>query len=435
VSPADLVVKGGLVLTEAGRPALERAAVVLAGGRIRRIASWAELSPAEAEAPTLSGADRLVMPGLVNGHTHLAMILFRGLADDRPLMDWLEKHIWPAEAALVSEEMNYWCSLLALAEMIRSGTTLLADGYFAELGALRAVQEAGPRAILAQGIIDFPAPGVPDPGKNLEAARAFLEAGSGLPERIRLGLFCHAPYTCGPQTLRGAKELAGRFGVKCFIHLAETRAEAALIQERYGRRPADYLDRAGFLDRETIAVHGVHLDDGEIDLLARRGAALIACPESNMKLASGRPRVERWLAAGLRVGLGTDGAASNNDLNLFGEMGSLARWAKLSLNDPTALPAERVLDLATRSGAQALGFDGPGRLEAGAPADLISLDLNQVNLLPLHRPASHLVYAAQGSEVREVVVDGRVLLENGELKTIDLARVRAEVARLARKLA
>ncbi|MBW2619348.1 MAG: amidohydrolase [Deltaproteobacteria bacterium] len=400
-------------------------------GLVVQVGPWADLAPASAGAALLGGPERLVMPGLVNGHTHLAMSLFRGLADDLDLMDWLERHIWPAEAAVVSEEMVYWTSLLALAEAIRAGTTSLADGYFCEKGALKAATEAGMRAILAQGIIDLPTSGAPDPQASLKAARDFLEAGQGVSQLIRPALFCHSPYTCSPTTLRGARDLAEEFETQVFIHLAESEAETGIILEKYGQRPTAYLDEAGFLGPRTVAIHCIHLEPAEIELLARRGVAAVTCPESNMKLASGRARVRDWLAAGLKTGLGTDGAASNNDLNLFGEMGSLARWHKAADQDPTALPAGQVLDLATRAGAEALGLEGVGLLRPGAPADLITLDLTEPNLLPWHNLAAQLVYAAHGGEVRDVVVAGRPLLKEGELMTIDLKEVQARVRHLS----
>ncbi len=431
---ADLIIRGGLVWPGAGFEPVVDGAVAVSGQRIERLAPFSHLQGAIARAVVLGGPDRLVMPGLINGHTHLAMVLFRGLADDLPLMDWLEKHIWPAEARAVSEEMVYWCGLLGLAEMLRNGTTTLADGYFCEAGAIKAVEEAGLRAVLAQGIIDFPAPGAPDPGEKFSLARRFLEAGRHLPDRIRLGLFCHSPYTCSPQTLLEAKALTQDFGVLCFIHLAETEAETELVLKNHGQRPAAFLDDLGFLDQSTVVVHAVHLNHGEIELLARRGVGAVTCPESQMKLASGRAEVKKWLEVGLRTGLGTDGAASNNDLNLFGEMGALARWHKGASGDPTTLPAEAVLRAATAGGAEVLGLGQVGRLAPGWAADVITLDLTQPNLMPLFNLPAQLVYAAQGGEVREVVVAGKVLLAEGELQTIDLATVRAEVVRLSEKL-
>ena len=427
----DLVVRGSLVWPGTGSEPMQEAAVAVKDGQVVQVGPWADLAEDSGGAALLGGPERLVMPGLVNGHTHLAMSLFRGLADDLPLMDWLERRIWPAEAATVSEEMVYWTSLLSLAEAIRAGTTSLADGYFCEKGALAAATEAGMRAILAQGIIDLPAPGAPDPRANLEVARDFLEAGQGLGRLIRPVLFCHSPYTCSPKTLRGASDLAEKFETQVFIHLAESEAETGTILEKYGQRPATHLDEVGFLGPRTVAIHCVHLEPAEIELLARRGVAAVTCPESHMKLASGRARIRDWLAAGLKTGLGTDGAASNNDLNLFGEMGSLARWHKVADQDPTALPAGQVLDLATRAGAEALSLEGVGFLTPGAPADLITLDLTEPNLLPWHNLAAQLVYAAHGGEVRDVVVAGRPLLKEGELMTIDLKEVQARVRHLS----
>ena len=426
----DLVVRGDLIWPGVGAKPLTGAALGIRAGRIAALGPASGLT--ESGAPLIGGPGRLVMPGLVNGHVHLPMVLFRGLADDLELMDWLENHIWPAEAALIDEERVYWASLLALAEMIRSGTTCLAEAYFCAAGVRRAVREAGLRAVVAQGNIDFPAPGIADPAKGLAVAREFMESGveAGTGGMVRSALFCHAPYTCSPERLKAVKEICREHGAPCFIHLAETQAENKIILERYGRRPTAFLDGLGFLDQDTVAVHGVHLDQGEIETLARRGAALITCPESNMKLASGRARVEAWLAAGLRVGLGTDGAASNNDLNMFGEMGSLARVHKGALCDPTVMDAGTVLEAATLGGARALGYGDLGRLEVGARADLITLDLDQPHLMPLHEVPAQLVYAAHGGEVCDVVAGGRVLMKNGQLTTIDLERVKAEIGKI-----
>lgn len=432
----DLVIRGDLIWPGPGSEPLAGAALGIRGGRIAALGPESRVSTSGAEI--LGGPGRLVMPGLVNGHVHLPMVLFRGLADDLDLMDWLENHIWPAEAAAVDQESVYWGSLLALAEMIRSGTTCLAEAYFCAEGIRRAVVEAGVRAVVAQGNIDFPAPGIPDPAQGLAVAREFLESGAGVEAEttglVRSALFCHAPYTCSPERIRAVKELCREHGSLCFIHLAETQAETGIIMERHGKRPTGFLDGLGFWDDQAVAVHGVHLEQGEMETLARRGAALITCPESNMKLASGRARVGDWLAAGVRVGLGTDGAASNNDLNMFGEMGSLARIHKGATGDPTAMDAETVLEAATRGGARALGYHDLGRLEIGARADVITLDLDQPHLMPLHRIPAQLVYAAHGGEVCDSVVGGRVLMKNGRLTIIDLERVRAEVGRIFRRI-
>ena len=421
----DLVVKGEVVWTGTGTEPLRRTALGIRDGVIVRFGSFDEFD--NPRVLVVGGRDRLVMPGLVNGHVHLPMVLFRGMADDLPLMSWLEDHIWPAEADFIDEESVYQASLLALAEMIGSGTTCLAEAYFCASGVLKAVAESGIRAVVAQGNIDFPAPGVADPARGLEVSREFLDMGRDAGEMVKAALFCHAPYTCSPERLIAVKELCREYQTLCFIHLAETQAENSIVTERYGLRPTAFLGGLGFLDQSTVAVHAVHLDESEIGILAERATALVTCPESNMKLASGLAGVPAWLKAGLKVGLGTDGAASNNDLNMFGEMGSLARVQKAAHSDPTALPAEAVLNLATKGGAEALGFTGLGELALGAKADMITLDLDQPHLMPLHNLPAQLVYATHGGEVRDVIAGGRILMINGQLTTIDLKRVRARV--------
>lgn len=432
LNQADLIVRGGLIWPGPGREPLTDCGVVVRDGRVVELAPWPELRRREGKAEVVGGRDRLVMPGLINGHTHLPMVLFRGLADDLPLMDWLEKHIWPAEAAQVNPEMVELCGRLALAEAIRSGTTTVVDSYFGQIGAIKAAAQAGIRAVLAQGIIDFPAPGVPDPSRNIAVAEEFLESDNPAPDRIDLALFCHAPYSCGPETIRRTKELGRRRRTQTYIHLAEGPTENPLMLDRHDCRSVAYLDRLGFLDNDTVAVHCVHLEPDEISLLAERGVGVISCPESNQKLASGRADVAAWLEAGLKVGLGTDGAASNNDLNMFDEIGSLARWHKGAALDPTVLPAPTVLDLATAAGGEAIGRPGLGLIEPGAPADLITLDLDRPHLMPLYSLAAQLVYAADGSEVMDSVIDGRVVMADRELKTLDWRRDRDEVIKLAK---
>ncbi len=329
--------------------------------------------------------------------------------------------------------MVYWCSKLAAAEMILAGITTVADSYFYEEEAARAFAETGLRAVVAQGIIDFPAPGVPDPANNIEAAATFIARCRGLrEERILPALFCHSPYTCGPQTLERAKELARREQCTLFIHLAETREEVSLIRQRHGLSPAAYLDRLHLLDQDTVAVHGVHLDTTDIAILKERGVGVITCPESNMKLACGIAPVPALLAAGIPMGLGSDGCASNNDLDLFNEMDSLAKLHKVATLDPTVLPAREALWLATSGGAGVLGLgQRTGRLAPGLAADCLIIDLERPHLTPFHGP-DLLVYAAKGSDVRTTIINGEVVMDERRLLTCDLAETMARVRELAK---
>jgi 5-methylthioadenosine/S-adenosylhomocysteine deaminase len=428
----DLLITHGLILTAPGQaPPIDDGFVAIHSGAIRDVGPMTALPAQFRAGRTIDARGCLVMPGLVNGHCHAAMTLFRGLADDLPLMEWLHQHIFPAEARLVSKEMVYWCSKLAAAEMILAGITTVADSYFFAEEAARAFSDSGLRAVVAQGIVDFPAPGVPDPTKNIAAAAAFIEHCRGH-QRVLPALFCHSPYTCGPQTLQRAKELAHNEQCKLFIHLAETREEVEQIRHQHGLSPAAYLDRLGILDADTVAVHAVHLDTADIAILKLRGVGVITCPESNMKLACGIAPVPALLTAGIPMGLGSDGCASNNDLDLFAEMDTLAKLHKVATLDPTVLPAREVLRMATSGGAGVLGLAKQiGRLAPGLAGDCLIIDLDQPHLTPFHGP-DLLVYAAKGSDVRTTIINGKVVMDERRVLTFDLAETMARVRELAK---
>jgi 5-methylthioadenosine/S-adenosylhomocysteine deaminase len=429
----DLLIINGIVKTGIGQDDLPGAYVAVGSGLIREVGKMSELSDSVrgAAAKVIDAAGCLIMPGLVNGHNHCAMTLFRGMADDLPLMNWLQEHIFPAEASFVNPEMVYCCTRLAAAEMIMSGTTTVADGYFHEDQVALALKETGMRAVVAQGVIDFPAPGVPDPATNLQPPAALIKAWQG-DRLISPAIFCHSAYTCGPETIMGAKQLARETGVRLFIHLAETAWEVEELQRRYGLKPLHHLHRLGILDEGTVCVHSVWLDPDEIELLGICGAGVITCPESNMKLASGAAPVPRMLAAGIPVGLGTDGSASNNDLDLFGEMRSAALLHKLIGRDPTLLPAPEVVRMATAGGARVLGLQaGIGALLPGKKADLIVVDLRKPHLTPRYDSDSLLTYAAAGSDVKSTIIDGELVMEDRRLLTIDLEETMGRVHSLA----
>ncbi len=426
-----------MLTLEPGAAPISPGYVAVTGSRIEargRADAASELPPARQR---LDAGGRLVMPGLVNTHCHAPMVWFRGLADDLALNDWLSRFIFPAEGAWLDGGKAYWGALLAAAEMIRGGITTVADGYFHEAQVRRALDQAGLRAVCAQGVVDFPAPGVPDPARNLDAARAFLDSADDADTgRITSTLFCHSPYTCGPETLTGAKELTRSRHLPYFLHLAETRREVEDLIAQTGLKPAFYLDRLGVLDGLTVAVHGVWLEEDELELLARRGVNLSHCPESNAKLGAGLAPAPAMLALGLTLGLGTDGAASNNNLDLWGEMSLAARLHKAKANDPTVLPASQVVGLATRDGARVLNLHGQtGTLTPGKEADLIIVDLNQPHLTPLYEPFSHLVYAARAADVTDVMVAGRWLLRERRLTTLDEGEILQRLADGGRELA
>ncbi len=435
---ADILLCNGLILTlEPGAAPIPKGFVAVQGGKISAVGPAADPSdlPPARQSLDLKGA--LVLPGLINTHSHAPMVWFRGLADDLPLKSWLTDFIFPAEAAWLDPDKAYWGTLLAAAEMIRGGTTTVADGYFFAAEVRRALAQAGLRAVAAQGVVDFPAPGVPDPRDNLKVAADFLDRGADFSQQgVTSAIFCHSPYTCGPETLTRAKELTRKRAVPLFLHLAETRGEVDDMRQQQGVTPVAYLDRLGVLDELTVAVHAVWLTPADQEILAGRGVKVSHCPESNLKLASGVAPIPELLKAGVTVGLGTDGAGSNNNLDLWGEMSLTARLHKVWRRDPTLLPAAEAVALATREGARVLGLgDHTGTLTPGKEADLIVVDLDQPHLTPLYDPFSHLAYAAGAADVRHVMARGRWLLYDKRLTTLDWPEIAARVRSDCRGLA
>lgn len=375
----------------------------------------------------------LILPGLINAHTHAAMALFRGLADDLPLEEWLNSHIFPAERHL-DYQFVYWGTRLAVAEMLLSGTTTFCDMYLFTDAVAQAAVDTGIRAVVGEVLYDFPSPNYGKPENGLKFTEELCRTYQGHP-RVRVAVEPHAVYTCSPDLLEKSKALADKYNTRWIIHLSETAKEVADCLEHYGDTPVGHLNRLGLLTRNTVADHAVALTDRDLDLLAASGAGVAHCPESNMKLASGMAPVADLLARGVPVGLGTDGCASNNNLDMLSEMDTAAKLAKVRGLDPTALPAREALALATRSGARVLGLDGEvGRLAPGLKADLVVIDLDQPHLTPLYDPYSHLVYAATGADVQTVMVEGRILVENRNLLAFDLAETLARARELGRKV-
>ena len=415
---SSFAVQGAYVVKSA-HEVVENGFVVIDDQIIREIVTE---RPAELEI--LGGPHDIVLPGLINTHTHAAMTLFRGLADDLPLMSWLNDHIFPAEAKHVDADFVYLGSLLAAWEMARSGTTAFCDGYFFEDQVARAAKEVGLRAWLGEGLLKFPTPSNSEPARMLEQARGLLE-GWQADELIRATVFPHAIYTCTPELLSGAAELAREFGQVLQIHLSETQFEVDQCFRENGLSPVAYLDRLGCLGANTLAAHCVCLSPADIELLAARGVTVAHNAESNMKLASGVAPLPALLAAGVNVSLGTDGCASNNNLDLLGELASVATLHKVESLDATVVDAAAALDMATINGARALNFAG-GRLAAGAPADLVVLDGDAPNLVPVYNPISHVVYAASGPNAKHVVVNGQVIVKDFKCLTIDEAALLKE---------
>jgi 5-methylthioadenosine/S-adenosylhomocysteine deaminase len=431
---ADFIIQGGILVSMVeGEPPLEDAAVIIKGDRIIHIQQGSPLDIRGGEI--IDATHGIILPGLVNAHGHTAMTLFRGFADDLPLKEWLFKKIFPAESALLGPETVYWGALLGSLEMIASGTTTVSDGYFFQDATARAFQKAGLRALIAQGVIDFPAPGVPDPKENLRVGREFLEKWRGRSDLLRPGLFCHSLTTCSESTLQEAMQISMEFASPLQIHLSETKEEVHEVLARTGKRPAFYLESLQLLSNPMIAVHCVHLDDEEMELIARRGVGVVHCPESNMKLASGVAKMSSMIEKGAVVGLGTDGCASNNNLDLFQEMDTAAKLGKVYTLNPVNMKASTVLKMATRWGARILGLEQEiGTLEVGKKADVIVVDLRSPHLVPLYHPISTLVYAASGGDVKDVMVNGKILMRDRRMTHLDAEEVMRKVREISKRI-
>lgn len=426
------VVRGKYLLTMDGDDTiLENGGLVIKGDRIVEVGAGAELIAKYPEAELLAEEHGLIMPGLVNTHTHAAMSCFRGLADDLPLMQWLQDYIFPREAQL-SGEIVYQATLLSICEMIKSGTTSFCDMYLFASDVARAAAESGMRAWLGEVLYDFPSPSYGE----LENGFAYMEklfADYDTHELLTITVNPHAVYTCSPELLTRLGQVAREHHAVYHIHLSENREEVETCRERYGCSPVKHLEQLGLLGDSVLAAHCVMLEDDEIRLLAERGVKVAHCQESNMKLASGTAPVVKMLEAGICVSIGTDGSASNNDVDMFGEMNTVAKVHKVARMDPTAMGAATTLWAATKGGARALGAGKMiGSLEVGRKADLIVLDLNKPHLTPIYNPVSHLVYAARGGDVVHSIINGRVIMRSRKITTVDEQAVLAEMGRVGR---
>jgi 5-methylthioadenosine/S-adenosylhomocysteine deaminase len=435
--PFDILISGGTALTLSGRmEIIENPVIGIRGGRIALVEGNADAAGRYGARERLDAAGCVILPGLVNTHTHLPMACFRGYADDLPLMEWLHGRIFPAEAKHVNRDMVYDASRLAIAEMILSGTTTFCDGYFYESTIARAALDMGMRGVVAQGFIDLPTPDQPDPSQNRQIAEAFIDKWKDRSPLISPALFCHTPFTCRPETLVDLKRTARDRGVLYLSHVAETREETKLIRERYGTTPVRHLRKLGVLDERTIAVHAVWLDEEELDMLRDAGVKVSHNPESNMKLAAGIAPVPAMLRRGIAVGLGTDGCASNNDLDLFREMGTAAKLHKVAAMDPTVLDARTALKMATIDGARVLGMeDRIGSIEPGKCADLICVRMDRPHLTPVYQVYSHLVYAASGADVTAGIIGGKLIMKNRKLLHADLEEIMERVRKIATAVA
>jgi 5-methylthioadenosine/S-adenosylhomocysteine deaminase len=414
----DVLIKDGIVVTmDKERRVLKNFSLAIEDGAIVEIAKDIK---GEADF-VIDARNKIVMPGLINTHTHAAMTLFRGSADDLPLMQWLQEEIWPVEAKLEPKHV-YAGSLLACLEMLSSGITCFNDMYYYLEEVARSVVESGIRGVLSYPLLDIA--GEEQGEKLLSEAEKGLRDYGNKDSRIKVFLGPHAPYTCSKELLLKAKELAKEYNTGIHIHVSETKEEVESFVKDKGMRPFEYLDAIGFLGDNVLAAHAVHVNKKEIELMRKRSVKVAHNPVSNMKLAAGIAPVAEYARAGITVSLGTDGAASNNTLDLFEEMKTCALLQKITTRDASALPAHEVLEFATINAARALGLDKEiGSLEVGKRGDVIIVDMQKPHLKPMSNPISHLVYAARGSDVSTVIVDGKVIMHEGSFRTLDVAEV------------
>ncbi|MEP6679212.1 MAG: TRZ/ATZ family hydrolase [Betaproteobacteria bacterium] len=432
--PVDLVIHARWIVPVQPAGTLADHALVVDGGRI---VALAESSVAECEFAASARVDlptHVLIPGLVNAHTHAAMNLLRGIADDIPLKEWLEQHIWPREGRFVSPEFVYDGTLLAAAEMLRGGVTCAADMYFFPDAAARALDAAGMRALVGMPVLDFPTPYAADPDaylqKGLAARDAFKHAA-----RLSFAFAPHAPYTVGDATWAKVTMYARQLDLPIHTHVCETQGEVEDSRAASGETPVERLERLGVTGPSLIAVHAVHLTEGDLDKLAAQRCNVVHCPASNMKLASGIAPVTAMLARGINVALGTDGAASNNRLDIFSEMRLASLLAKVATGDAAALPAPAALHMATLGGAIALGLDAEvGSLAVGKAADAVAVDLGGLDAIPVYDPVSHLVHVAGRDNVSDVWIDGKRVVDAGRLATVDESALAARASAWRQRL-
>ena len=418
---ADLIIKNGTILTmDSKNSILENGFLAIRGDSISHIGTG-DMPSIKADK-IIDAKGGLVFPGLVNGHTHAAMTLFRGLADDLPLMQWLENYIFPAERNM-DAEFVYTGTQLALAEMILSGTTTFCDMYLFEEEVAKAAKKAGVRCLAGEVLYDFPSPNYGSVENGLEYTESLIQKWRDDPI-VSIAVEPHSLFTCSPELLMASNELALKHRVPLIIHVAETLNEVSEIKRKYAKTPIEHLDSLGLLGAHLIADHCVHLGQSEITKMAEHGVKVVHNPESNMKLASGIAPIPELIKQGVTVGLGTDGCASNNNLDLFSEMDTAAKLHKVHAMDPTAVDAVTVLRMATIEGARALGLqDITGSLEIGKKADVIVIDTHKPHLTPMYNATSHLVYAASGNDVTHSVINGKLVMEDRKLLTLDLDEV------------
>jgi 5-methylthioadenosine/S-adenosylhomocysteine deaminase len=431
----DLIIKGGTIVTMDGsRRVIENGGIAVKSGRIVAVARTAEIERGYAAREVINASGKVVVPGLINGHTHVPMTLFRGIADDLDLQDWLTKYIFPAEAKNVTEDFVRVGTRLGLAEMIRSGTTTYCDMYYFEDAIADETFKAGMRGVLGETLIDFP---VAD-NKTYEEGLVYVERfvkrwqGNAL---IIPAIAPHAPYTVSEAHLKAARAFSDRTGAPIVTHISETKREVDDSVKAKGASPIDYLNSIGFLNNRVVAAHVVWPTEEELKLLKKLGVGIVHNPQSNMKLASGVAPVPEMLRENLPVGLGTDGAASNNDLSLWEEMDSAAKLHKLISKDPKVVTAQEAFEMATIRGARALHLEKEiGSIERGKRADLVIVDLDALHQTPYYNIYSDLVYASKAGDVRTVIIEGRVVMRDRRLLTLNEETIKADARRYRERI-
>lgn len=429
---ADIAIRNCMIVTMSEMDIVRRGLIAVKDGLIIYIGKEDEAPSFEADE-YINGEGKIAMPGLINCHTHAAMSLFRGIAEDKDLNTWLRETIWPLESKLRPEDV-YYGSLLSCIEMIKSGTTCFSDMYFYEDMVAKAVAETGMRCVLSPGIVET---GHKMLGKILlrEAVKVAKKYHGSFSGRISVMLGPHAVYSCSPNLLEKIGEVASKLNVGIHIHLAESESDSTSIKEKYGKSEVELLDEIGLLKPNLLAAHCIYLSDADIALMAKRDAKVAYNPVSNMKLASGIPRIKGLLDAGITVGLGTDGPASNNSLDMFDTMKFAALLQKAKYRDPRVLPARKVVEMATIDGAKALGLNRlVGSLEVGKKADIILIDIKKPHLTPLHNIYAALVYSMRGSDVNTVIINGKVIMKDRCVKTVDEYEVMKKAEELSQDL-
>ncbi|HBB88856.1 MAG TPA: amidohydrolase [Blastocatellia bacterium] len=430
-----LVLGGTLVSMDQQRRVIPDAGIAVAGGRIVAVGTRREIAAQYSAAQTVEAQGKLIVPGLINGHTHIPMTLFRGLADDLDLQDWLTKYIFPAEAKNVSEEFVRVGTRLGLAEMIRGGTTTYCDMYYFEDAIADETAKAGVRGVLGETIIDFPVADNKTNAEGMAYVAKFVQKWQGH-ELIIPAIAPHAPYTVSEEHLKAVRAFSDRTGAPIVTHISETKREIDNSLKAHGASPIDYLARIGFLSNKVIAAHVVWPSEEELGILKQIGVGIVHNPQSNMKLASGVAPVPEMLKRGLFVGLGTDGAASNNDLNMWEEMDTAAKLHKVFSGDPKVMSAKEAFELATISGAQALHLENEiGSIEKGKRADLVIVERDSLNQIPLYNVYSDLVYATKANDVLTVIINGLVVMRDRRLLTLNEEEIKASARRFRDQVA